>query len=236
LADDPAAAPERRSRTERAGEAARRRQLWQRIAAGVGVLVLVVAAALLLLGGGDSLLPDGGDDGPSGFSFELGRVRAAPVGERSPAQLQGEADEAAAAVKQTMDGLYFATFVDEGSWGTYGDAFALFLEPAATNAQEDVDVLTLGATAAADYEALTDPAGTLHVVVLTNQRNVAVSAVARVTFHAEAALAGGGSTRISSTGAYFLRPSDDGWRIFAYRVSRDERSASSPSASAEATP
>jgi hypothetical protein len=235
LADEPAAAPERRSRTERGEDAARRRQLWQRIAAGVGVLALVVIAALFLLGGGDGVLP-GDDEGPTGFSFDLGRVRAAPIADRAPAQLQGEADEAAEAVKETMDHLYFSTFVDEESWGAYEDAFALFQGPAAGSAQEDLDVLSLGPTAATDYESLTDPTGTLRVVVLTNERNVAVSAVARVEFRAGATLTGGGSTTITSAGAYWLRPSDAGWRIFAYRVSRDERQASSPSASEEDSP
>jgi hypothetical protein len=234
LADEPAAAPERRSRTERGEDATRRRQLWQRIAAGVGVLALVAVAAFFLLGGGDGVLP--GDDGPTGFSFDLGRVRAAPIADRTPAQLQGEADEAAEAVKETMDRLYFSTFVDDEAWGAYEDAFALFQGPASGSAQEDLDVLTLGANAATDYESLADPTGTLRVVVLTNDRDVAVSAVARVEFRAEATLTGGGSTTITSAGAYWLRPSDEGWRIFAYRVSRDERQASSPSASAEDSP
>lgn len=211
--------------------------MWQRIAIGVAVLAIVAVAAVLLLGGDEgSLLPGGDDEGPSEFGFELRRVRAVPVGDRPAAQLQDEADEAADAVKVTMDRLYFAAFVDEDAWGSYDDAFALFLGPAVDGAREDVDALTLGAAAADDYEGLADPAGTLQVTVLTNERDAAVTAIARVTFRADAELSTGGSSRVTSDGSFFLRPTDEGWLIFGYRVDREAEAAASPSPTAEASP
>ena len=212
--------------------------MWTRIAAGVAVLALIGVAAFLLLGDGGSILPNGdGDEGPTGFSFTLGRVRAAPISQRKPEQLQDEADEAADAVKATMDQLYFDAYVDEGAWGSYEDAITLFLGPAADVANDDLDSLTLGTSAPQEYEGLLDPAGVLQVVVLTNAKDVAISAVARVNFHADTELAGGGATRITSKGAFFLRPASDGWRIFAYRIDRDEEeAAASPTPSGEATP
>lgn len=211
--------------------------MWQRIAAGVAVLALAAVAAFLLLGDGGSLLPGGdGDEGPSGFSFDLKRVRAAPISQRPADQLQDEAEEAADSVKATLDGLYFAAFVDEGAWGSYDDAFALFVDAAADGARQDADALTMGTTADQEYAGLTGPAGILHVVVLTNDRDVPISAVARVIFHADAELAAGGATRITSKGAFFLEPSQDGWRIFAYRIDRDEQEAGSPSPTGETAP
>lgn len=198
------------------------------------MLALLVVAGLFLLGDGASLLPGDGEEGPTGFSFELKRAKASPTTDRKPADLQDEADEAAEAVKATMDELYFDAYVDRDAWGSYDAAYALFQEPAAGSAEADADVLTLGTTAPAAYQAISRPEGTLSVVVLTNDRNVAVSAIAKVSFHADAELKGGGTTLIRSSGSFFLRPAEDGWLIFAYRVDRDEEAASSPSPSEEA--
>ena len=205
--------------------------MWTRIGAGVAVLALLIVAGVFLLGGGVSPGP-GPDEGPTAFSFDLKRVKAAPVTDRTPTDLQGEADTAADAVKATMDRFYFDAYVDPEAWGAYDAAFALLQDPAATTAESDSNVLTLGATAAEDYEALEGPSGTLNVVVLTNEEDAAVSAIARVVFHADARLSAGGATRITSTGSYFLRPGDEGWSIFGYSVDRNEKEApSSPSPS-----
>lgn len=236
LGDEPAAAPERRTETASGAHAGRSRSTWPRIAIGVAAVAIVAVAAFLFLGGDDGTLLPGGDDGPSEFSFDLRKVRAVPVGDRSAAQLQDEADQAAEAVKATMDRLYVAAFVDEDAWGSYDDAFALFQGPAVDGAREDVDALTLGATAADDYEGVADPAGTLEVTVLTNERDAAVTAIALVRFHADAELSAGGSSRVTSEGSFFLRPTDDGWLIFGYRVDREAEAAASPSPTGEASP
>lgn len=232
--DQPPAAPERTSRTERADDAERRRSLGPRIGAGVAVLALVVVAGIFLLGDGGPGTGPGEDLGPTGFSFELKRAKAAPVTELLPVDLQDEADEAAEAVKATMDHFYFNAFVNEDGWGSYEEAFALLQDPAASNAGAHTDVLTLGASAPEDYEAVEEPVGTLNVVVLTNEEDVAISAIARVVFRVDAQLASGGTTNITSTGSYFLRPADEGWAIFAYSVDRNEEEAAEPSPTVEA--
>jgi hypothetical protein len=235
LTEQPPAAPERSSRTDRAGDAERRRTLWLRIAGAVAVVALLVVAGVFLLGDGGSAGPGNvGDLGPTGFSFELKRAKAAPISDLKPVDLQDAADEAAEAIKATMDHFYFEAYVNRDAWGSYEDAFALLQDPAAASAGSDTDALTLGTTAPEDYEAVEAPAGTLNVVVLTNEEDVAVTAIARVVFRMNAQLAAGGTTRITSTGAYFLRPADEGWAIFAYRVDRNEREASEPSPTAEA--
>jgi hypothetical protein len=233
--DQPPAAPERTSRTERADDAERRRSLWLRIGAGVAVLALLVVAGIFLLGGGGPGGGPGAGPGPTGFSFTLKRAKAAPVSDLKVADLQDVADETAETVKATMDHFYFEAYVNQDGWGSYEEAFAFLQDPAASSAGDDTAVLTLGATAAEEYEAVVDePAGTLNVVVLTNEKDVAISAIATVVFRMDAQLAAGGTTRITSTGSYFLRPGDEAWEIFAYSVDRNEQEAGAqPSPTAE---
>ena len=231
--DQPPASPERSSPADRDDDDERRRALWLRIAAGVAVLALLVVAGIFLLGDGGPGAGPGEDLGPTGFSFELKRAKAAPVSEQMPVDLQDVADEAAEAVKATMDHFYFGAYVNRDAWGSYEDAFALLQDPAASNADADADVLTIGTNASEDYESVEEPAGTLNVLVLTNEEDVAISAIARVVFRMDAQLAAGGTTRITSTGSYFLRPGDEAWEIFAYSVDRNEEGSTVPSPTAE---
>jgi hypothetical protein len=229
----PAADPARRSRTSRAQDSARRRTIARRrIAVGVGGVAVVAIAAFLLTRGDGPLL--GGDNGPGGFSFELGKVQPTPITRTPPPELHDVAREAADGVKETMDELYFRAFVDDGSWGDYGAAFELFDGDAAARAESDQEVLTLGSTAADAYESIEAPAGTLTISVLTDREDAPVSAVATVAFAATARAAGGGTaTQVVSAGTFFLRLVDDAWRIFAYDIDRDdvEAAGASPSGS-----
>jgi hypothetical protein len=234
--DQPPAAPERPSRTDRGDDAERRRALWLRIGAGAAVLALLVVAGIFLLGDGGPGAGPGEDLGPTGFSFELRRAKAAPVSERQPADLQDVADGAAEAVKATMDHFYFGAYVNRDQWGSFEEAFAFLQDPASSSAEADTDVLTIGSTASEDYGSVDEAAGTLNVVVLTDEEDVAISAIARVVFRMDAQLASGETTRISSTGTYFLRPGDEAWEIFAYSVDRNEVEAAAPSPTAEASP
>jgi hypothetical protein len=228
----PAADPARRSRTSRAQDSARRRTIARRrIAVGVGGVAVVAIAAILLTGDGPLI---DADNGFSGFSFELGKVQARPFTRTPPAELHDVALEAGAGVKETMDELYFRTFVDDGSWGDYSAAFELFDGDAATRAESDEEVLTLGATAGDRFDSIDAPTGTLTISVLTDRQDAPVSAVATVAFEATAQAAGGGtSTQVVSAGTFFLRQVDGAWRIFAYDVDRDdvEAAGTSPSGS-----
>jgi hypothetical protein len=231
--EQPPASTERSSPADRDDDDERRRALWLRIGAGVAVLALLVVAGIFLLGDGGPGAGPGEDLGPTGFSFELKRAKAAPVSEQMPVDLQDVADEAAEAVKATMDHFYFGAYVNRDAWGSYEEAFALLQDPAASNADADADVLTIGTNASEDYESVEEPAGTLNVLVLTNEEDVAISAIARVVFRMDAQLAAGGTTRITSTGSYFLRPDDEAWEIFAYSVDRNEEGSAEPSPTAE---
>ena len=202
----------------------------RRAAVAVGVVAVLVIGGIVLFGGDVPLIPDG-DDGSSGFSFDLGKVQATPITRTPPSELRDVAREAGAGVKETMDELYLRAFVDQGSWGDYGAAFELFDGEAATRAGSDEEVLTLGPTANDDFESLTPTSGTLTISVLTDRKDAPVSAVADVQFLANAERSDGTSTQIVSVGSYFLRQVDGVWRIFAYRVDRDDVDAVSPSPS-----
>jgi len=228
----PAADPERRSRTSRAADSARRRTIARRrIAVAVAVGVAVVVIAVILLTGGDEPSIDG-PSGFSGFSFQLGKVQATPMTRTPPPELHDVAQEASAGVKETMDELYFRAFVDQGSWGDYAAAFELFEGGAATRAESDQEVLTLGSTAGSEFESIEAPSGTLTISVLTDRNDTPVSAVATVEFEATVQAATGDvSTQVVSAGSFFLRRVDGAWRIFAYDVDRDDVEARAPSPS-----
>jgi hypothetical protein len=202
----------------------------------VGVIALVVVAGFLLLGG-DDLLPggDGGTDAPGDFSFQLQQVGASTFSDTPAGELRTVARDAGDGVKATMDEFYFRAFVDAGSWGEYGDAFALFDRAAAARAEEDTDILTLGASAGEEYERLEPTLGTLTIVVLMDGNDRPVTAIAEVEFAADAELTDGSRTVVASSGSYFLRRAGDAWRIFAYRLTREETAAgeASPAEDAE---
>jgi hypothetical protein len=230
LTDQPSAAePARRPRTNRVDDAARRAVIARRRAAvAIGLVALLAIGGFLLLGEGVPLIPTG-PEGPGDFSFELANVQASPITDTPPSQLKDAAREAGNGIKETMDELYFRAFVDSGSWGDYGAAFELFEGQAVARAEADAEVLTLGPTANDDYETLDPTSATLTIAVLTDRKDVPVTAVAEVQFLADAARNDGTSTQVSSSGSFFLRQADGVWRIFAYRVDRDDQAADQPS-------
>jgi hypothetical protein len=198
------------------------------------VVAVLAIGGFLLLGGDVPLIPSG-PEGPNDFSFELGNVQASPITDTPPSKLKDAAREAGTGIKETMDELYFRAFVDIGSWGDYGAAFELFDGQAAGRAEADAEVLTLGPTANDDFEALSSPSGSLTIAVLTDKKDAPVTAVAEVQFLADAQRMDGTSTQISSVGSYFLREVDGVWRIFAYRVDRDDQAAEEPTPSGSPT-
>jgi hypothetical protein len=198
---------------------------------GVAVVAVLVVGGILLTGGDVPLIADG-PHGPSSFSFDLaGNVQVSPTSDTPPAQLGDVARDAGDGVKQTMDELYFSAFVDSDQWGEYAEAFALFDSRAAASAEDDADVLTLGPTAGDLFETVEPTSGTLTISVLTNGQDAPVSAVAEVEFFADATGTDGSTTEITSTGSFFLRQVDGTWRIYAYRVDRDDTTTAAPSAS-----
>jgi hypothetical protein len=198
---------------------------------GVAVVAALVVGVILVTGGNVPLISDG-PRGPSSFSFDLaGNVRVSPTSDTPPAQLADVARDAGDGVKATMDELFFRAFLDTDSWGDYADAFSLFDGRAAASAERDVDVLTLGPTAGDRFEAVEPTSSTVRITVLTNGQDAPVSAVAEVEFVADATGTDGSTTEVASAGSFYLRQVDGNWRIYAYRVDRDDSTTAAPSAS-----
>jgi len=204
----------------------------RRAAVAIGVVAVLVIGGFLLFGGDTPLIP-GVHNGPGEFGFRLANVHASPTTDTPPSELKDTAREAGVGIKETMDELYLRAFVDTGSWGDYGAAFELFDGEAQTRAEADVDVLTLGPSAKDDFETLDGQSGTLTIAVLTDKKDAPVTAIADVQFQADAQGKDHTTTQISSIGSFFLRQVDGAWKIFAYRVDRDDQTvtASSPSGS-----
>jgi hypothetical protein len=229
LTDQPSVADQtRRSSTGRVEDAARRRAAarW-RIVIAVAVVALLAIGGFLLFGGDVPLIDE--PSGPAEFSFDLKGLKASATSKTPPSELRDTVQEASTGVKATMDELYFRAFVDTDSWGDYTSAYELFEGEAAASAEADTEVLTLGPTANDDFEALASPSGTLTIAVLTGKKDMPETAVAEVQFLANAQRKDGTSTEISSSGSFFLRQVDGAWRIFAYRVDRDDQAAGDPS-------
>ncbi len=55
------------------------------------------------------------------------------------------------------------------------------------------------------------------------------AAIAQVRFQADAQRQDGSSTQVSSSGAFFLRPVEGEWKVFAYRVDRADQASEAPS-------
>lgn len=194
-------------------------------------MVALLAIGGFLLFGGDVPLIDEGPGAPGEFSFDLKGVHASATSRTPPRKLRDTVQEAGTGVKATMDELYLRAFVDTDSWGDYGAAYALFDGPAATRAEADAEILTLGPDAGEVYDELVPTSKTLSIAVLTDPKDAPATAIAEVRFLADARRKDGTSTQISSNGAFFLRQVDGVWKVFAYRVDRDDQTAEEPSPS-----
>ena len=222
--------------TRRADVAARRRAVAKRRLIGVVIAVAALGGgAYYLLSGGEVNIPFVPVDPRITFTFENVKVQTTTTTGNSGVA-EDRSARAAEDIQTVLDGLYTFAYAENDHWGDYGDAWSLFEEAAAAQAEADVEILTLGAEANDLYDTLTPGSSALTITVLTDQRDRPTSAIAEVSFVAGAALSDGSFTTITSEGSFFLRPADEGWLIYAYRMDRNEQAAAPPSPSAEASP
>lgn len=219
-----------------------RRQQPPRWIALVVVLVIGVGAFLLFRDGGPAQDLGGiigGDEPVPAFDFELRKASALEVTPEHHTKLDAAADDVAIEVNEHIDLLYTAAFLDPNHWkdGDYEEVWTLFSDRAAAAAQEQADVLTLGAAAGETFQTVEPDTGKLTVKVLFDAEGQPNSAVAVVQFRAIATATGGASaTAIVSEGQYFLQDLGDGWRIVSFDVDRADREASVPTPSGSASP
>jgi hypothetical protein len=150
------------------------------------------------------------------FSFELIRVKGdSPDGNLDGDGLMAEAE----GVRETIDALYVAGYVDPGKWeeGTFPEALEQFDESVRRQAEKDLDQFTLGQDAEG-IESVRPTNGRLEVKFLADGDQNPIGAVASALFAANATLKAGGPAAIQHDATYYLAPQDDRWLIIGYDV------------------
>ncbi|MBI4260660.1 MAG: hypothetical protein HY658_08855 [Actinobacteria bacterium] len=156
--------------------------------------------------------------GPS-FDFELSSVTQEATGSARIASADLRA--AARGIRTTLSELYREAFLDPANWAgqTFDEAWALFDVDAVGAARAEAATLTIGPDAAG-FEAIEVLEGSIQVSVLAGDDGSPFTAVALVTFSAEAVGADGVRVPVKSEGEFLLRPSDRGWLIYGWDLSR----------------
>lgn len=178
-------------------------------AIGVGAWwFLLRDGAPLQIGESDRPVPD--------FSFDLSKVNGTAPGGDVSAQ---DVEAAAEGIRQTLDAMYVAGFVDPAKWedGTFPEVLEQFTEPAAERASGELHQVTLGGEVA--QVAFVEPVyGVLKVRVLLDGDSEPVGGVATARFVADGRLDGGGPMHVIHRGTYYLQPEGGRWMIGGYQV------------------
>lgn len=202
------------------------------------VVVAVVALVILLLQGGEVPIIGGEDEPVPEFDFIVRRsVPVATTPDADIAALAPEAETVGTEITPTLDDLYTNAFLDPANWrdGDYEEVLASFAPEAVAAAEENVDTLTLGATAGEDYESVDPGKGFLAYEVLFDRDGNPDTAVVSVRFTALGERTDGTFVQIVSDGQYFLQEID-GWKITAFDVTRSDEETEAPSPSASTSP
>jgi len=150
------------------------------------------------------------------FSFDLSKVNGTAPGGEVPAQ---EVQGAAGSIRETLDMMYVAGFVDPSKWqdGAFPEVLEQFDEGAGERAAADLPSLSLGAEAI--QVAFVDPVvGTMKVRVLLDGEQQPAGAVATTRFVADGELDDGQPMFVIHRGTYYLRPDGGRWLISGYEV------------------
>ena len=205
------------------------------------VLVAIGVAILLALRGGAVPIIGGGDEPAPPFDFIVKPATAIPTApDADEAALSAGAEEVAQEITPTIDDLYTNAFLDPRHWrhDDYDDVFATFAPDAAATAEQSVETLTLGATAGDVFDTVDPGRSKLAYQVLYDPDGAPETAVVTVIFRATAERKDGTYLAIVSEGEFFLRQVDgqEGWKITAFDVTRDDHETQPPSPSASASP
>jgi hypothetical protein len=198
------------------------------LAAGGAVLVVVVALGVWFL-----FLRDGvveGEDGVPRFSFTIRGVKGVAVDGAAGRQ---ELAAQARGIRETLDAMYSAGFVDPAQWqgGTFPAVLQAFSAEAAGRARKDLDDLSLGPTAR-DMDSVRPAKSTLDVDFLVDPSKQPYAAVAVTRFRAVGSVRDGGKVGLSHQGRYLLRPVEGRWLIVGYEVEGEVTRRAVPGGSA----
>jgi hypothetical protein len=149
------------------------------------------------------------------FSFQLVRVNGAAVTPGNEVDLDGAAEE----VRETVDALYVAGFIDPGKWedGAFPEVLEQFDRRAAEQASVDLPFLSLGGEA--DRVEFVEPAvGKMNVRFLVDPDANPAGAVATTRFVADGQFDDGRPMFVLHNGTYYLRRAGGRWVITGYDV------------------
>jgi len=205
-------------------------------------LVAIGVAIMLALRGGAVPIIGGGDEPPPPFDFIVKPATAvATAPDADEAALAASADEVAQEITPAIDDLYTNAFLDPSNWrhDDYDEVFATFAPDAVATADQSAETLTLGATAGDVFKTVDPGTSKLAYEVLFDPDGAPDTAVVTVIFRATAERKDGTYLAIVSEGEFFLRQVDgqeEGWKITAFDVTRDDHETHPPSPSASTSP
>ena len=209
------------------------------------VLVAIGVAILLALRGGEGgAIIGGGDEPPPPFDFIVKPATAVPTApDADETALSASAERVAHEITPIIDDLYTNAYLDPSNWrhDDYEEVFTAFAPDAAATAEQSLETLTLGATAGDVFDTVDPGKSKLSYQVLFDPDGEPHTAVVSVIFRATAERKNGTYLAIVSEGEYFLGQIDgqeEGWRITAFDVKREDHETHppSPSASTSASP
>jgi hypothetical protein len=222
--------PGRAKKTTQRSKVVRRRAI-----VGGAVAVVLVGGAILLavLGGKGPLVGIVGSSTPPvpPFHFKVAKVVPVTTTKTRAKRVLGAVKPIANDVKDGMDTLYMGTFVNPDVWDGdhYDKVFNEVMDGAAKDeAANQIDGLTLGADAGSTYESVQPGYSKLTIKVLTDPNDNPTEAIALVSFQGLAKHDDGTYSKVFSTGSYFFKHEDGGWKIFAFKVARNEKKAKAP--------
>ena len=207
------------------------------------VFVAVIALLLVVFRGGGGAIPilsGGPDNTVPRFGFQVTKALAVATDPNADqAALKPTAEQIGAEITPAIDELFTNAFLDPSNWrdGDYGEIFGAFAADAAVSAQQDVETLTLGASAGDVYDSVDPEKSTLSYRVLFDPDGNVDTVVAVFSFSATGARTDGTYVALASRGQLFLRDLD-GWKITAFKVTRKDHvtEPSPPAPSAQASP
>ena len=203
--------------------------------------MLVGGAILLAVTGGDNPISSifGASKTPvPDFNFKVAKIQPVTTTKTRAKKVLDVVKPVAEDVQKAMDELYMGTFVDPNVWNDadYEDVFDNVMDGAAKDqAANEIDAITLGSDAGSTYESLQPGYSRLTINVLTDTSDSPVEAIAVASFQGLAVHDDGSYSKVLSTGSYFFKHEDGGWKIFAFRVNRDEKKAKAPAAATPST-
>jgi hypothetical protein len=187
------------------------------IVLGLLVLGAIGAGAWYFLLRDDAPFQLGEPDHPvPDFSFDLSKINGTAPGGEVPAQ---DVEAAAEGIRETLDAMYVAGFVDPEKWegGTFPEVLEQFTEPAEERASGELHQLTLGGEVG--RVTFVEPAlGVLKIRVLLDSDGESVGGVATARFVADGQLDGGGPMFVIHRGTYYLQPDGGRWMVSGYDV------------------